>query len=86
MTWKQIKELREDLNKHQSKTKDSVKREIHELKRTTQIIKEEMNKDMEEKEKQKSWKYKVPIVKQKHSGGPLQQTRTSGRQNLRAQR
>jgi SET domain-containing protein len=47
MTKKQIKELREDFYKHQSETKDTVKREIHELKKTTQIIKEELNKDME---------------------------------------
>jgi hypothetical protein len=32
MTKKQIKELREDFYKHQSETKDTVKREIHELK------------------------------------------------------
>jgi hypothetical protein len=47
MTKKQIKELREDFNEHQSETKDTIKRKIHELKRTTQIIKEDMNKDME---------------------------------------
>jgi uncharacterized protein involved in exopolysaccharide biosynthesis len=29
ITQKQIKELTEDLNKHQSETKDTVKREIH---------------------------------------------------------
>jgi hypothetical protein len=46
MTQKQIKELWEDLNKHQSETKDTIKREIHELKRTTKIIKE-VNKDLE---------------------------------------
>jgi hypothetical protein len=40
MTQKQINELIEDLNKHQSETKDTIKREIHELKMTTQIIKE----------------------------------------------
>jgi hypothetical protein len=34
-------------HKHQSETKDTIKREIHELKRTTQIVKEELNKDME---------------------------------------
>jgi hypothetical protein len=57
---------------------------------TTQNIKEELNKDMEnlrERIKQKSWKQKVPLVKErKHSGSPLQQTRANGRQNLRAQR
>jgi hypothetical protein len=47
MTQKQIKELRVDFNEHQSETKDIIKREIHELKRITQIIKEELNKDLE---------------------------------------
>jgi chromosome segregation ATPase len=47
MTQKQIRELREDLNKHQRETKDTIKTEIHELKRTTQIIKEELITDME---------------------------------------
>jgi beta-phosphoglucomutase-like phosphatase (HAD superfamily) len=46
MTQKQIKELREDLNKHQSETKNTIKREIHELKMTTQIIKD-LAKDLE---------------------------------------
>jgi hypothetical protein len=32
MTQKQINKLREDLNKHQSETKDTINREIHELK------------------------------------------------------
>jgi hypothetical protein len=36
-----------DFNKHQSVTKDSVKRKIYELKVTKQNIKEELNKDME---------------------------------------
>jgi hypothetical protein len=35
-TQKQIKELREDINKHQSETKDTIKQEIHELKMTIQ--------------------------------------------------
>jgi hypothetical protein len=58
-TQKQIKDLRGDFNKHQSETKDTIKRDIHELKRTRQIINEEQNKDMETSEKrikQKSWK------------------------------
>jgi hypothetical protein len=46
-TQKQIKKLREDFNKHQSETKDPIKREIDELKLTTQNIKEELDKDME---------------------------------------
>jgi hypothetical protein len=44
---KQIKELREDFNKHQSETKDMIKKEIYELKMITQNIKEELNKDTE---------------------------------------
>jgi hypothetical protein len=47
MTQKQMKKLREDFNKYQSETKDTIKREIYELKMTTQNIKEELNKDME---------------------------------------
>jgi hypothetical protein len=47
MTTKQIRELREDFSKHQSETKDTIKREIQELKRNTQIIKEELITDME---------------------------------------
>jgi hypothetical protein len=46
MKQKQIKELREDFNKHQSETKDTIQKEMHELKRTTKIIKEELNKHM----------------------------------------
>jgi F0F1-type ATP synthase membrane subunit b/b' len=46
-TQKQISELTEDFNKHESETKDTIKREIHEFKMTTQIIKEELNKDVE---------------------------------------
>jgi hypothetical protein len=45
MTQKQIKELREDLNN--TKVKQRTKRKVHKLKRTTQIIKEELNKDLE---------------------------------------
>jgi hypothetical protein len=37
MTQKQIREHRKDLNTLQSETKDTLKREIHELKRTTKI-------------------------------------------------
>jgi hypothetical protein len=44
---KQIKELREDFSKHQCEGKDTIKREVHGLKRTTQIRKQELNKDME---------------------------------------
>jgi chromosome segregation ATPase len=46
-TQKQIKELREDFNKHQSETKDTIKREIYELKMTAQNTKDELDKVME---------------------------------------
>jgi hypothetical protein len=38
-TQKQIRELREDFNKYQSETKENIKRETHELKRTTKLSK-----------------------------------------------
>jgi hypothetical protein len=66
LTRKQRKELREDYNKHQSETKDTIKREVHELKRTTQIIKEELNKDMENitrKNQTEILEIKRPLVK-----------------------
>jgi polyhydroxyalkanoate synthesis regulator phasin len=44
---KQINELREGCNKHQGDTMDIIKREVYELKKTTQDIKEELNKDMQ---------------------------------------
>jgi phage-related protein len=44
MTQKQIKEFRRDFNEQQSKTKDTIKREIYGLKLTTQNIKEEQIK------------------------------------------
>jgi archaellum component FlaC len=59
-TQKQINELREDFNKQQSETKDTIKREIHELKMATQNIKEELKKKYGKPQKkiieQKSWK------------------------------
>jgi hypothetical protein len=54
---------------------------------TPQNIKEQLNKDMEnlrKKTQTEVLEIKIPLVKQKHSGRPLQQTKTSGRQNLRA--
>jgi uncharacterized membrane-anchored protein YhcB (DUF1043 family) len=39
-TQKQINELREDFNKHQSEINDTIKREIYQLKMITQNIKE----------------------------------------------
>jgi hypothetical protein len=56
----------------------------------TQNIKEELNKDMEnlrKKNQKEILEIKSPFSQtKKYSGRPLQQTRTSGRQNLRAQR
>jgi hypothetical protein len=38
-TQKEVNEFREDINKHQSKTKDTIKKEIYELKIATQNMK-----------------------------------------------
>jgi acetolactate synthase small subunit len=46
-TRKQINELIEALNKHQSETENTIKREINELKVKTDNIKEEVTHDME---------------------------------------
>jgi hypothetical protein len=46
-TQKQIHKLREDINKHQSEIKDTIKREIYELKIKTQNIKQDLKKDIE---------------------------------------
>jgi hypothetical protein len=57
-TQKQLNELRVDGNKHQSETKETIKKEINEIK-TTKDMKGELNKDMEnlrKRIKQKSWK------------------------------
>jgi hypothetical protein len=52
---------------------------------TTQNIKEELNKDMENLRKKKQiLEIKSPFHQTKNSGRPLQQTRTSVRQNLKA--
>jgi hypothetical protein len=87
-THKQIKELREDFNKHQTETKETIKREIYELKRTTQNVKEELNKHMENFRKKESNRNpgnkKSLCSNKKHNGRPLQQTRISGRQTLTA--
>jgi hypothetical protein len=72
--------FRDDLNKHQSETEDTIKREINELKMKIKNIKEKMTKDMENLRKKESNR------NIKHSGKLHQQTRTSGRQTLRTQR
>jgi hypothetical protein len=41
-------------NKHQSERKDTKKREIYELKMTTENVKEELNKNMEKPQKKES--------------------------------
>jgi hypothetical protein len=46
-TQKQLNELREDFNKFQSETKETIKKEIYERKKITQVMEEEFNKDME---------------------------------------
>jgi 5'-deoxynucleotidase YfbR-like HD superfamily hydrolase len=77
-TKKQIKELGGAFNKHQSKKKYTIKREIDILKMTTQNIKQGLNKYMENlrtKNQTEILEIKFHLVKQ---------TRTSGRQNLRA--
>jgi hypothetical protein len=55
---------------------------------TTQSIKEKLNKDMENLRKKNHTEIleiKSPFSHtKKHSGRPLQQTRPSGRQNIRA--
>jgi chromosome segregation ATPase len=63
-------ELREDFNKHQSETKDTIKREIYKLKVTTQNIKEELNKGMEnlrKKESNRNPGNKSPFSQTKHT-------------------
>jgi hypothetical protein len=81
------KELRQDLNKHQSETKHTIKRETHELNMTTQNIKD-LNKDLENlrrKNQTEILEIKSLYSQTKNqSGRLLQQTRTSGKQNLRA--
>jgi hypothetical protein len=54
----------------QSETKDTIKREIYDLKMTTQSIKEELNKDKEnlrKKESNRNPGNKVSVVKQKNT-------------------
>jgi gas vesicle protein len=41
-----LNELSEDVVKHQSETKDTIKREIYEIKKAIQNIKEDLHKDM----------------------------------------
>jgi hypothetical protein len=77
-THKQIKELREKFNKYQSETKDTLERKIYELKRTAQIIKEELNKDvgnLRRKNQREILEIKSPYsqTNKQKNGSPLQQ-------------
>jgi predicted RNase H-like nuclease (RuvC/YqgF family) len=68
-TQKQIKELREGFNEHQSETKDNIKREIYELKMTIENIKEELNKDREnfrQKNQTEILEIKIPFSQTKN--------------------
>jgi hypothetical protein len=74
----EIKEIIGALYKHQSETKNTINKEINEL-RTKIDIKEEATQDMENLRKKNE-----TIAKQ--NGRPIQQNRTSRRQNLRTRR
>jgi hypothetical protein len=50
---KQEYELKEDFNKLQNETKETIKN-IYEIKKTAQEMKEELNKDMEKSQKNES--------------------------------
>jgi hypothetical protein len=76
---KNMRRHREDLNKHQHETKDTIKRELHELKGKTQIIKEELNKDLESIRKKNQTEILEIKSQARHSERPLQQTRISRR-------
>jgi hypothetical protein len=77
---KWLNKLREDFNKHQSETNETIKEETYEIKKT-QEMKE--HKDVESLRKKKQTEIldiKSPFSQtKKHSGRPLHHTRTSGR-------
>jgi hypothetical protein len=58
MTQKQLNELREDFIKLQSETKETIKKEIYEIKKTEQDIRilKKIWKTSEKRIKEKSWK------------------------------
>jgi hypothetical protein len=58
-TQKQINEIVEALNKHQTETKITISREINELRGKIDNIKEEVNHDMENLKKRMKQKYKT---------------------------
>jgi hypothetical protein len=87
-TQKHINELREDFNK-QSETKDTIKkkREIRIKDDNTKYKRgiEQRYGKPQKKESNRNPRKKKPFwSNNKHSGNPLQQNKTSGRQNLRA--
>jgi signal transduction histidine kinase len=67
---KQINELREDFSKHQSETKNIIEKEIYELKKTTENIKEELKENMKTSEK----KNQIEILEIK---SPFSQTKNT---------
>jgi hypothetical protein len=79
---------REDFNKLQSETKETMNKKIYVMKKTEQDMKEELNKDMENHRKKKQ----IEILEIKSSLNQIKNTmechhnRTSERQNVRAQR
>jgi acetyl-CoA carboxylase alpha subunit len=73
----EIKETIEALYKHQSETKNTINKEINDLRTKIDNIKEETTQDMENLRK----KERNRIAKQ--NGRPMQQNRTNRRQNLR---
>jgi hypothetical protein len=78
------------MNKHQGEIKDIIKRETCELKMTTQNMKEQLNKDMENLRKKNQTEFreiKSPFGQTKNTveghSSRLEQWKT---ENLRAQR
>jgi hypothetical protein len=73
----QIKETIEALYKHESETKNTINKEINEFRTKIDTIKEVETHDVEKPQK------KEQNRNAKRNGRPIQQTRTSRRQNLR---
>jgi paraquat-inducible protein B len=79
MIQRQIKEPREHFNKQQSEIKDTMKKELHELKRTHKLLKELITLWKNLKRKNQT-EIKSPYSQTiKLSGRPFQQTRKSER-------
>jgi predicted nucleic acid-binding Zn-ribbon protein len=84
-TQKQLNKLREDLEKLQS-AKETIIKEIYEIKKTAHDMKEEFNKDignLRKKNETESLGIRSSFNKIKYMGKPIQKTRTSGRQNVK---